>query len=136
MTQPLGTKHQIPDKLYFKIGEVSDLVGVEPYVLRYWETEFSQISPIKSRTNQRLYKRQDVETIVAIRELLYDQKFTIDGAKRKLKDAQRTSRKNIDVEQIQLDLEPSDHALEKQKKAHDEIASIVAEMDAYLNDNH
>lgn len=75
----------IPDKLYFKIGEVAGIIGVKPYVLRYWETEFSDISPIKSRTNQRLYKRRDVELIVHIKELLYQERFTIDGARKKLK---------------------------------------------------
>lgn len=76
----------IPDKLYFKIGEVSDLIGVEPYVLRYWETEFKEISPVKSRTNQRLYKRRDVETILKIKELLYKERFTINGARKRLKE--------------------------------------------------
>lgn len=74
----------VPDKLYFKIGEVAKLIGVEPYVLRYWETEFPQITPIKSKSGQRLYRRDDVETIIHIRELLYDQKFTIDGARNSL----------------------------------------------------
>ena len=133
MTQAVGTKQPIPDKLYFKIGEVSDLIGVEPHVLRYWESEFTQISPVKSRKNQRLYKRQDVETIVTIRELLYDQKFTIDGAKRRLKDIKRLNRQKLEVEQIQLDLEPAAHVLEKQRKIQGTLADIIAEMDAYLN---
>ena len=76
----------IPDKLYFKIGEVSELIGVEPYVLRYWETEFKEISPVKSRTNQRLYKRRDVETILKIKDLLYKERFTINGARKRLKE--------------------------------------------------
>lgn len=75
----------IPDKLYFKISEVSKLVGVKPYVLRYWETEFNEISPVKSRTNQRLYKRRDVELLLKIKELLYKEKFTINGARKRLK---------------------------------------------------
>lgn len=77
---------QLPDKLYFKIGEVAELIGVEPYVLRYWESEFPEIAPTKSKSNQRLYKRRDVELITKIQELLYTHKFTIDGAKKKLKD--------------------------------------------------
>ena len=80
---------QIPDKLYFKIGEVSSLAGLEPYVLRYWETEFSDIAPLKSRTNQRLYKKKDVESVLKIKHLLYDERFTIDGARRRLKEASR-----------------------------------------------
>lgn len=84
----------IPDKLYFKIGEVSEIVGVAPYVLRYWETEFKDISPVKSRTNQRLYKRRDVDLILKIQELLYKEKFTIDGARKRLKVHDR-SRKDV-----------------------------------------
>ncbi len=72
----------IPDKLYFRIGEVAKLIGVKPYVLRYWETEFPEIAPVKSKTKQRLYKRQDVELICRIRELLYNRRFTIQGAKK------------------------------------------------------
>lgn len=75
----------IPDKLYFKIGEVSDLLGLKAYVLRYWQTEFPELAPIKSRTNQRLYKRRDVEILVKIRKLLYEENFTINGARKKLK---------------------------------------------------
>lgn len=78
-------EYNIPDKLYFRIGEVSDLVGVKPYVLRYWESEFGDIKPSKSKSGQRLYKRKDVETLMQIKELLYAQRFTIDGARRKIK---------------------------------------------------
>lgn len=75
---------QIPDKLYFKIGEVASLLKLKTHVLRYWETEFSILQPIKSRTNQRLYRRKDVETALLIKELLYRQGFTIAGARKKL----------------------------------------------------
>jgi DNA-binding transcriptional MerR regulator len=71
----------IPDKLYFKIGEVSELLGVEPYVLRYWETEFPVLSPKKSGTGHRLYRRKDVELLLRIKHLLYERKFTIEGAR-------------------------------------------------------
>ena len=74
----------IPDKLYFKIGEVSELLGVEPYVLRYWETEFSVLSPKKSGTGHRLYRRKDVELLLRIKHLLYEKKFTIEGARQSL----------------------------------------------------
>jgi DNA-binding transcriptional MerR regulator len=72
---------EIPDKLYFKIGEVSDLLSVEPYVLRYWETEFAVLSPKKSGTGHRLYRRKDVELLLRIKHLLYEKKFTIEGAR-------------------------------------------------------
>lgn len=71
----------IPDKLYFRIGEVSQLAGVKPYVLRFWETEFPMIAPRKSGTGHRLYRRKDVETVLLIRELLYERRFTIPGAR-------------------------------------------------------
>ena len=75
---------QIPDKLYFKIGEVASLLKLKTNVLRYWETEFPVLQPIKSRSNQRLYRRKDVETALLIKELLYQQGFTIAGARKKI----------------------------------------------------
>ncbi|MDP9055309.1 MAG: MerR family transcriptional regulator [Acidobacteriota bacterium] len=75
----------IPDKLFFRIGEVSQLVGVEPYVLRYWESEFPGLSPRKSNTGQRMFRRKDVEMLLNIKQLLYDRKFTIEGARKALK---------------------------------------------------
>ena len=81
---------EIPDKLYFKIGEVSDLLGVEPYVLRYWETEFTNLSPKKSGTGHRLYRRKDVEILLHIKHLLYDRKFTIEGARQSLHEGLRS----------------------------------------------
>lgn len=77
---------QIPDKLYFKIGEVCKITGVEPYILRYWETEFKLIKPYRTKSNQRLYRKKDVESVLKIRKMLYEQKFTIAGAKKKLKE--------------------------------------------------
>lgn len=79
-------KRTVPNKLYFRIGEVSDIVGVKPYVLRYWETEFSDIRPTKSKSGQRLYKRREVELLLMIRELLYEARYTIDGAKQRLRE--------------------------------------------------
>jgi DNA-binding transcriptional MerR regulator len=74
----------IPDKQYFKIGEVSALTGLETYVLRYWETEFKNIRPVRFGSNQRMYRRKDVETILTIKKLLYEEGFTIAGARKKL----------------------------------------------------
>ena len=76
----------IPDKLYFKIGEVSKITGLKSHVLRYWETEFPSIRPIKSKSNQRLYQRKDIETILLVKQLLYENKFTINGARRRIKE--------------------------------------------------
>lgn len=74
----------IPDKLYFKIGEVAKITALKPYVLRYWESEF-KIKPAKSKKNQRLYQRKDIEQFIKIKELLYEQRFTIAGAKKILR---------------------------------------------------
>ena len=78
---------ELPDKLYFKIGEVAKLVGVKPYVLRYWETEFSIIKPGKTRSRHRLYRRRDVEALLEIKRLLHQERYTIEGAKKHLKSA-------------------------------------------------
>jgi DNA-binding transcriptional MerR regulator len=75
---------EIPDKLYFRIGEVSRLAGVEPYVLRYWQTEFPAIAPKKSGTGHRLFRRKDVEAVLEIKRLLYEKRFTIEGARKAL----------------------------------------------------
>jgi DNA-binding transcriptional MerR regulator len=88
-------QYAIPNKLYFRIGEVSDLVGVKPYVLRYWESEFPDIKPSKSKSGQRLYKRRDVELLLRIKELLYEERFTINGARKRLKDFSRTEAKEV-----------------------------------------
>jgi len=74
----------IPDKVYFRIGEVSRILGVEPYVIRYWESEFTAVKPVRTRSDQRLYRRRDVEMLLTIKHLLYVEHFTIIGAKRKL----------------------------------------------------
>ena len=81
----------IPDKLFFKIGEAAEIVGVEQHVLRYWEDEFYALRPVKNRAGQRLFKKQDVELILEIKRLLYEEKFTIAGAKKKLKEKKRGS---------------------------------------------
>lgn len=89
-TQVLGGEEflpaPIPYKLFFKIGEVSQLVGVEAHVLRYWESEFRWLSPKKSSSGQRMFRRKDVELLLQIKHLLYDQKFTIEGARKSLAD--------------------------------------------------
>ena len=75
---------EIPDKLYFRIGEVSRLAGIKPYVLRFWETEFSTLGPKKSGKGHRLYRRKDVELVLEIKRLLYDKRYTIEGARKYL----------------------------------------------------
>lgn len=83
----------IPDKLYFRIGEVSGLVGVEPYVLRYWETEFPVLGTKKSDTGHRMYRRREVELLLKIKHLLYEKKYTIEGARQYLHAESQNARK-------------------------------------------
>ncbi len=82
----------IPEKIYFRIGEVSELAKLPTYVLRFWETEFSQLKPTKSSTGQRMYRRKDVEYVMQIRKLLYEDGFTIAGAREKLREELKLSR--------------------------------------------
>ena len=77
-------KVSIPDKSFFRIGEVSRLLGVEPYVIRYRESEFKTVRPIRTRSDQRLYRHKDVEELLMIRKLLYEENFTINGARKQL----------------------------------------------------
>jgi len=84
LAQPSAVDPEIPNKLYFRIGEVAKLAGIKPYVLRFWETEFSALGPKKSGTGHRLYRRKDVETVLEIKRLLYDRRFTIEGARKVL----------------------------------------------------
>ena len=92
---------QIPDdKRYFRIGEASRIIGVEPYVLRYWESEFSQIRPERADSNQRTYQRQDLENLLKVKKLLYEDRMTIEGAKRRLK---QEKEKKITVDRTLLE---------------------------------
>jgi len=81
----------IPEKQYFKIGEVSEILDVEPYVLRYWESEFKILKPTRTRARQRLYHKKDLELLMEIKHLLYDEKFTIAGAKKRLQEMKKQS---------------------------------------------
>jgi DNA-binding transcriptional MerR regulator len=99
-TAPLA---EIPDKLFFRIGEVSQIVGVEAYVLRYWESEFKGLSPRKSSSGQRMFRRKDVELLLQIKHLLYDKKFTIEGARKELtRESKDKTRKVARVSQAEL----------------------------------
>ena len=95
---------KIPDKMYFTIGEVSDLCGLEPFVLRYWQTEFSQLRPSKSSRGQRMYQKKDVETVLRIKKLLYEEKFTIDGARKKLKNLRKEDKVTAGDKTVLADL--------------------------------
>jgi len=99
----------IPDKLYFRISEVSKLTGLEPYVLRYWESEFKLIKPIRTKSRHRLYRRKDLHIILEIKHLLYEEQYTIAGAKKRLEDiireekSEATAKKKLDPKKVLLD---------------------------------
>jgi DNA-binding transcriptional MerR regulator len=98
---------EIPNKLFFKISEVCEIVGVEPYVLRFWETEFPNFAPEKSRSGHRVYKRKDVENVLRIKELLYDRGFTIAGARKHLAKAKKPTTGNRDqvIDRVRSELQ-------------------------------
>jgi len=122
----------IPAKRYFTIGEVGDLCGVKPHVLRYWEQEFTQLRPMKRRGNRRYYQHHEVLMIRKIRDLLYDQGFTISGARNKMQEllqAERDKKRNGEVqldgmEVLELDEVEIDDFEDLTESASDEIAGI------------
>jgi len=96
---------KIPDnKRYFRIGEVSRIIGVEPYVLRYWESEFAQIRPSRADSKQRTYQRKDLEIIIEIKRLLYEEKMTIEGARKRLSAMKRSGSEPADPKDFIRDL--------------------------------
>lgn len=113
---------QIPDKVFFKIGEVSRLIDVPEHTLRYWEEEFSQIRPEKTRSGQRLYRRRDIDLLLQIKRLLWEEKFKIAGARRQLRDFSRAKR-----EQDREDRQAAQkrRVVEKEMKRVKEIASQI-----------
>ena len=109
---------EIPDKLYFKIGEVSEILGLEPYVLRYWESEFPVLSPKKSGTGHRLYRRKDVELLLRIKHLLYERRFTIEGARQSLQ-ASAKGPKPVVAKRVQQELFSNDPLPEIRRELED-----------------
>jgi DNA-binding transcriptional MerR regulator len=106
-----STPKAFADKIYYRIGEVGRITGVKPHVLRYWESEFKEIKPLKSRSLQRLYRKKDLELIFQVKQLLYEEGYTIAGAKVKIKDLAKGDRKQIEfdfdkekIEKMVLDL--------------------------------
>ena len=124
---------ELSNKLYFRIGEVAKIVGVKPYVLRYWETEFPILKPGKTPSRHRLYRRRDVETLLDIKRLLYEEGFTIAGAKKRLKDGQRLSDKappsQADPE-VSLPLRPD----QQQRKILTAIHRDILSLHKFLSD--
>jgi DNA-binding transcriptional MerR regulator len=110
----------LPPKLYFRIGEVAELVGVEPHVLRYWEREFRSIRPTKSAKGQRVYSRRDVENLMRVRELLYREGFTIAGAKKKLQRSGLEPREAVES------------TAEDASKIREQLVAMRVEIEAFL----
>ena len=115
----------IPDKQYFRIGEVSRITELKPYVLRYWETEFDIIEPKKSRSNQRLYGKEDVEIILLIKELLYNQKFTIAGARKRLAELKSQKGRGEAEKQASFDFEENRSRKATLKGIKNELSEIL-----------
>ncbi|HEY3121061.1 MAG TPA: MerR family transcriptional regulator [Vicinamibacteria bacterium] len=110
---------KIPNKLFFKIGEVCEITDTQPYVLRYWESEFPALAPAKNSSGQRIYRRRDIETVLRIKQLLYEEGFTIAGAKKRL-EAEMGAR----VETPR----PGDGAGEKERAALQEVRTQLREI--------
>jgi DNA-binding transcriptional MerR regulator len=117
---------EIPNKLYFRIGEVAKLAGIKPYVLRFWESEFAGLGPKKSGTGQRLYRRKDVELVLEIKRLLYEKRFTIEGARKVLESKPKRQSAKQEPPRRQADLFSSTYALYQEvRKELREILDIL-----------
>jgi DNA-binding transcriptional MerR regulator len=112
------------DRLYYRIGEVSRITGLKPHVLRYWESEFKVIKPHKGGSLQRLYRRKDLDLILKIKKLLYEEGFTIAGAKKKIRDLERLENKQLKLKLIEKKSNGKDHEL---------LASVKEELKGIRN---
>jgi DNA-binding transcriptional MerR regulator len=124
---------EIPNKLYFRIGEVAKLAAIKPYVLRFWESEFSGLGPKKSGTGHRLYRRKDVELVLEIKRLLYEKRFTIEGARKVLesKPKRETALKPVAVARHQGELFSGTSAFYQEiKRELGEILSLLKQSEA------
>lgn len=119
----MGRASQLPDKLFFKIGEVADIVGVKPHVLRYWESEFPALRPQKTRGSHRMYSRQDVELAALIRRLVHDEGYTIAGARRQLRQRGRHKRSS-----------PPDPGAKREAALREELLAVREELEGLLGD--
>ena len=126
LAKQLKTEKAFPDKLFYKIGEVSKIAGVEPYVLRYWETEFPFLKPRKSKSGQRIYVKKDLELIFQIKDLLYKEGFKIAGARKMRREAKKKAKEAQPEEPAQLAITFD------QMSAKEKFASIKAELQDVL----
>jgi DNA-binding transcriptional MerR regulator len=136
----MSAQTSLPPKLYFRIGEVAELVGVEPHVLRYWEREFRSIRPTKSAKGQRVYSRRDVENLMRVRQLLYSEGFTIAGAKKKLQrsgveaDTETVTETQMEAEAVAADGDGIHAAATDASKTRDQLVAMRREIEAFLGE--
>lgn len=138
---PIEAMPEIPNKLYFRIGEVAKLAGVKPYVLRFWESEFPGLGPKKSGTGHRLYRRKEVELVLEIKRLLYDRRFTIEGARKWLEErpkqtaqtatakgakAEKSTKASVEKQASLFAAGPSPEAMDQIRKELRSILEILA----------
>lgn len=116
---------QIPDRKYFRIGEVGKIVGVDPHVLRYWETEFSVIRPRRAKSKQRLYRKSDVHNLLRIKVLLHDEGYTISGARKVLRTGREAVPLTADCHEPQKKSKSKKHSSEKLGVIKDELLAIL-----------
>jgi len=142
MTTTTANKVQIPDRLYFRIGDVAELIGVKPYVLRYWESEFPMISPQKSSSGQRVYRRSDVETVLMIKHLLYEERYSVEGAKKRIKELRKEGELKVFKEetvaattQEEQEAEPVETSPGLVPESREEFLSLVHELKALAQAN-
>jgi DNA-binding transcriptional MerR regulator len=124
----------IPNKLFFKIGEVCEITDTQPYVLRYWESEFPALAPAKNSSGQRIYRRRDIETVLRIKQLLYEEGFTIAGAKKRL-ETEMTGRTNTPTSQAGAVVESETTVDDPTKKALAEVRDTLREILTLLERN-
>jgi DNA-binding transcriptional MerR regulator len=125
---------QIPNKLFFKIGEVCEITDTQPYVLRYWESEFPALAPAKNSSGQRIYRRRDIETVLRIKQLLYEEGFTIAGAKKRL-ETEMAGRANTPASQAAAVVESEEAVEDPTRKALQEVRETLREILTLLERN-
>ena len=119
------TDKKIPNKLFFKIGEVCELTDTQPYVLRYWESEFPALAPAKNNSGQRIYRRRDIETILRIKTLLYEEGFTIAGAKKRLEQELKGSSEGQRSDSDQVVADPLKEKIQEIKNELKDLLSVL-----------
>jgi DNA-binding transcriptional MerR regulator len=113
---------QIPDRMYFRIGDVAEIAGVQPYVLRFWEKEFDFLAPIKNAAGQRLYRKGDVESVLLVKRLLYAERYSIEGAKKRIKEMRKQGELS-EAKRSRGVLD--DHKIEAVRKAKEELRALI-----------